>query len=188
MRTKITAQQGIQINIHALNQLGADAKMVTSKSVFVTKYNKTIKAKSHRKLWHKLYLFGVKVKRDKGYVKINTRENRDVYVTKRYIEVMDKIKDLFCISHIDVQLFIHPNKDSGFGKCVYSKDPIEVHVGVKGGGVSASTLIHELLHAAGYDHKRNINGYSDYMSNGDNDLYSKLVCKDLFGKKEVIMQ
>ena len=187
MRNTIIAQRAINTNIHALRMLDVDVKMITSKSIFVPEYNKTIKAKSYNELWHKLFRFLKKVKRDKGHVKINIQENRDVYVTKRYIEVMDKIKDLLCISHIDVLLVIHPNKNNGFGKCVSGRGPVEVHVGIKGGGLSASTLIHELLHAAGYDHKRNINGYSDFMSNGRNDLYSKLICSDLFGKKEVII-
>lgn len=120
--------------------------------------------------------------------------NDNWYIGKTLQNVCEYLKDLFCITDI-VHLELRPMKNNERGFCQHithayryqTKDAArKINIGVKG-GVLSSTLIHEFLHAAEYGHQWCINGYSDFRSNGAMDSYSPLISKDIFGRKEVII-
>ncbi len=77
-----------------------------------------------------------------------------------------------------------------FGVCHWHVTPIVIDiVADKRGKVSLHTLVHEFLHACGYSHKWELNGWANFgFGKGlDRDRFTTLVVKDLTGKKEIIL-
>lgn len=111
------------------------------------------------------------------------------YIVPRHIiEFCEYLKDLFCIEQ-DILLDIRYAKNNESGMCYYkvSKDHyMKILIGARG-GLRATTLIHEFIHAAGYDHRYEINTTHDFRSCSTLDNYSPLICKDVFGIREVFL-
>ena len=155
-------------------------------------------ARTKRKLHIKLqrYLNDLHRKRDGiGMPKV---EVRPVYVPKRYMDEYLKICDLFCIPEEHIPEFrIYP-KVVHRGNCKYRKLPqrMLIRIGLVSGqwgigkkdGLPMTVVIHELLHALGYSHQDDINGYSKFGWNTGNDEFSRLICKDIYGIKEKIIR
>jgi len=119
---------------------------------------------------------------------LDTRLTPRIYVNKTIQSFCEYLKDLFCVTD-KILLDIRYLKSNNTGICYYkiSKDGYrKIKIGART-GVRAVTLIHEFLHAAGFGHEYDIDGYTDYRSNCALDNYSKLVCKDIFGKREVFI-
>jgi len=109
------------------------------------------------------------------------------YVPKKISNFCEYLKDLFCIQE-KIILDIRYQRNNMAGICYRKKidDHKRVLIGGKT-GIRATTLVHEFLHAAGFNHENNINGYSDYSHRHTKDTYSPLIVKDIFGKKEVLL-
>ncbi len=119
---------------------------------------------------------------------LDTTLNPRYHVGNLIQNVGEFLKDLFCISD-KILLDIRYKTNNNTGTChrTLSKDGyLRIRIGASG-GLRATTLIHEFLHAGGFDHEYDINGYTDYRSTCVLDNYSKLICKDIFGKKEVFL-
>ena len=126
---------------------------------------------------------------------------KEVYINNKIQGVIDQLVDLFCLEDCIPSVSIRPRKHNMTGNCTYAtttNNP-KIVVGCRE-GLRLTTLIHELIHAAGYKHKEDINGYSDFAHTHDDDewrynkgyrrmtdAYSPLIVKDLFGKREVIL-
>ncbi len=110
------------------------------------------------------------------------------YVTQTIANFAEYLKDLFCIDH-KILLDIRYAKDSNSGYCMNAITNGYMHITIGAvTGIRATTFIHEFLHAAGFDHEYEIDGYSDFRSNPALDGYSKLICKDIFGRKEIFLK
>lgn len=113
-------------------------------------------------------------------------DNKPVYyINERIQSFCEYLKDLFCIDYeVCLELRPYKNHQSGFTRLYQML--CQVLVGGKD-GYRATTIVHEFLHAAGFDHEDSINGYSDFRSNCAHDDYSKLVVRDIFGRDEVLL-
>ena len=134
-----------------------------------------------------------------------------VYINETMQSFLEYLKDLFCVDYyISFEIVASQSAMSGQtampslhwkdDRNIYrgkksKKNPygwecrkdVHIHVGGKG-GVLASTVVHEFLHASGFDHTWQINGYTDYRSYGHLDRYSNLIVRDIFGRDEVLLQ
>jgi len=117
---------------------------------------------------------------------LDTTEKR-TYVPEKIQSFCEYLKDLFCIDH-KILLDIRYNKSNSSGRCCGAMfDGYQrIMVGASG-GLRASTVIHEFLHASEFNHEYEINEYSDFRSTCTLDTYSPLIVKDIFGKKEVLL-
>ena len=112
----------------------------------------------------------------------------EIYINKKIQAWIDKLIDLFCLEDNKPLVILKPNKNNMCGYCLHAiidHDSV-ITIGWKN-GLRLTTLIHEFIHAMGYHHTYELNGYSDYRGTHTKDQYSKLVCKDLTGKKELII-
>lgn len=144
---------------------------------YVKVYNKTTGKKSWK---------SIPVIRKFDFDKKTQEWDSSEFHTPKYLaNFCEYLKDLFCI---DMEIHLKFDTDVNFntGHCGWLIDPIIIKIGARY-GILASTLIHEFLHAAGIEHKRNLNGYTDYMSTCTNDRYSDLICKDIFGRSEILL-
>jgi len=152
-----------------------------------------IKAKSKKKLYKKLDKISSSHRRltHGGRFPNRSVETKPVYVSKRIMDEYLFVCDLFCFPKEEIpELRIYPkvNKHSGrYGHGDQSPHYALIRVGALG-GVAMTTIIHELVHAMGYGHERNINGYSDFHTIHGVDYFSPLICQDIYGKKEVIIE
>jgi len=134
-----------------------------------------------------------------------------VYINETMQSFLEYLKDLFCVDYY-ISFEIVATKEAMSGNTmmpsVHWKDDRniyrgkkskknpggwecrkDVHIVVGGkGGVLASTVVHEFLHASGFDHEWQINGYTNYRSMGHLDRYSNLIVRDIFGRDEVLLQ
>lgn len=110
------------------------------------------------------------------------------HIPRKIQNICEYLKDLFCIDH-KILLDIRYRKNNNTGVCYHemSEDGYQRIVVGAWNGLRATTLIHEFLHAAGFDHQYEINGYSDYRSTCTLDTYTPLIVKDIFGRKEVLL-
>lgn len=109
------------------------------------------------------------------------------YIPEKLQSFCEHLKDLFCIDQ-KILLDIRYRKNNNCGMCYYRD--VDGWIRIEAGastGLRASTIVHEFLHAAGFDHEWEINGYSDYRSTCTKDTYSPLIVKDIFGIKEVLL-
>lgn len=119
---------------------------------------------------------------------LDTKLNGRVWVSAHIQCLCEYLKDLFCIED-KILLDISPKTDRNCGFCSHIRSAdgyIRIMVGARG-GLRATTLVHEFLHAAGFSHAWAIDGHSDYRSTCTKDTYSKLIVKDIFGRKEVLL-
>jgi len=96
---------------------------------------------------------------------------------------------LFCLDHKPVVLLKYRKKGvrgTCQGRCHWHVTPIviEVYTNHKG-QLKLTTLVHEFLHASGWGHTWEINGWSNFI--GIKDDFSPLIVKDLTGKKQLIL-
>lgn len=116
----------------------------------------------------------------------------EVYINKEINGLIDYLTDLFCLPERP-KIFLSTTRNKGSG--TYWNRTNEIVIGCKGGKIDAKVLIHEMLHAAGFEHKDEEYGldkwpqfgyYSNYVQNKSYgyDEYSDMVCKDIFGVKE----
>jgi len=106
-----------------------------------------------------------------------TKFTEEVHVNKIIQGIVDQICDLFCIDdEYKPILNLRPYKNN---QCGYF-DPSDntITVGCKG-GLRLTTLVHEYLHAAGYDHQDECSIDTRFRSNCELDSFSKLIVKDL---------
>lgn len=144
---------------------------------FVKVYNKTTTNKSFKSL---------PVIRKFDFDKRTQEWDSSEFHTPKYLaNFCEYLKDLFCID-VEIHLKFNTKKDFNTGNCGWHRDPIVIIIGARN-GILASTLIHEFLHAAGFNHSRNLNGYTDFMSNCVHDRYSDLICKDIFGRRDILL-
>jgi hypothetical protein len=112
------------------------------------------------------------------------------FVPKHIQSFCEYLKDLFCIDDkIFLQIRYYQNNHNGlawYHKVSIKDGYLKIQVGAKE-GLRATTLIHEFLHAAGFDHEYEMNGTHDFRSTCTLDTYSPLICKDIFGIKEVFL-
>jgi len=126
----------------------------------------------------------------------------EVYINKKIQAWIDKLTDLFCLEDNKPTVFLRPNRNNMSGNCKYAtiENNSVIVIGCRD-GLRLTTLVHEFIHAMGYGHINNINGYSHFNHLHDNpkwrynktgfrkmtDTYSLLIVKDLTGKKELII-
>lgn len=125
---------------------------------------------------------------------------REVYINKKTQAWIDKLIDLFCLEDAKPTIVLRPRRDNRTGytsnfvgyESTNPKQNSIVQIGCKG-GIRLTTLVHEMLHVAGFDHEYEINGYSNFRNihcsittEKIRDDYSPLIVKDLTGKKELI--
>lgn len=108
-----------------------------------------------------------------------------IYINETLQSFCEYLKDLFCIDR-EIKLDLRPHKNNHCGRCSIGLIPIGIIIGGKK-GIRASTVVHEFLHAGGFHHEDDINGYSDFRSDCKKDYYSPLIVKDIFGTKEVTL-
>ena len=127
-----------------------------------------------------------------GYCKIKCQtEHVKKYRTNTYLnremrDYISQLTELFCLDHTPV-VQLKPNWNSNqHGVCHWRETPIRIEIGCKE-GVSLQVLVHEFIHAMGYDHEWEINGFSNFRSQTGLDTFSGLIVKDLVGKKELII-
>jgi hypothetical protein len=134
-------------------------------------------------------------------------ENSPVYVNANVVHLVSKLVDLFCIG-VDFDFKISPRRSNAAGNSTIpskekgpqsTKTPRAIVGCSQRGKVRGTTVVHELLHMAGYEHTRGINETHNYTAlhyvcfssgfrNQDQvDTYSRLVLKDLTGKYEVFL-
>ena len=120
--------------------------------------------------------------------KLDTKLTTRYFVPKHLQIFCEYLKDLFCID-CNILLDVRYEKNKNCGTC-YSEESDDgyrkIVVGAKG-GLRATTLVHEFLHMAGFDHEWQINDFADYRSTCTKDTYSPLIVKDIFGRKEVFL-
>ena len=112
----------------------------------------------------------------------------EVYINKKIQVWIDKLTDLFCLEDNKPTVLLRPKQKNKSANCSYPKPKQNsiINIGCKN-GLRLEVLIHEFIHAMHYDHKWEINSYSNFRSNYSQDQYSKLICKDLTGQKELII-
>lgn len=111
-------------------------------------------------------------------------QSSDFYINETLQSFCEYLKDLFCIDEQLIVVFRN-YKDNQSGYTTSDRTPTEIVIGAKD-GVRATTVVHEFIHAMGYEHEWEINGYSDFRSNCNLDNYSRLIVKDIFGRYEVL--
>lgn len=114
----------------------------------------------------------------------------DVYVNKEIQYWIGVLTDLFCLDHTPIVILKRRDTrkvhGSCGGRCWWHVTPIviEVYLDYKG-RLPLSLLVHEFIHAMGYDHTWEINGWANFRSAKDN--FSRLIVKDLTGKYELML-
>lgn len=127
-----------------------------------------------------------------GYCKLKCKNEHikkhrtNTYLNKEIRTYINYLTDLFCLDHTPV-VQLKPNWSQTYhGICHWRETPIRIELGCKN-GVSLKVLTHEFIHAMGYDHTWEINGFSNFRSNCELDNFSPLIVKDITSKKEVIL-
>lgn len=125
----------------------------------------------------------------------------EVYINKDIQSWIDRLIDLFCLEDNKPIVTLSLRKDNRSGYC-YHATPLEnsrITVGCKGGKIRLTTLVHEFIHAMGYRHENEINGWANFHHfhpegvrqskklKGQYDNFSRLIVKDLCGKYELLI-
>lgn len=126
---------------------------------------------------------------------INAEKRREnVHINKATQYWIDRLTDLFCLDHTPTILLkrrdTHRFRGSCLGRCYWTCTPIVIEIWLDhNGNFELSTLVHEFLHATGYNHKWQINGWANfgYGRGRDRDRFSMLIVRDLTGKDELIL-
>lgn len=110
----------------------------------------------------------------------------ETYLNREIRDYINILTDLFCLDHTPV-VQLKPNWSQTYhGICHWHETPIRIEIGCKE-GVSLQVLVHEFIHAMGYDHEWEINGFSNFRSQTGLDTFTGLIVKDLVGKKDLIL-
>jgi len=116
-------------------------------------------------------------------------KREDIYINKEIQYWIGVLTDLFCLDHTPIVILKRPTKKDrrGYhGICHSGTTPIVIKIYTDyDGKFKLSTLVHEFLHACGYNHTWEINGWANFRSSNDN--FSRLIVKDLTGKYELIL-
>ncbi len=127
-------------------------------------------------------------------IKQATARRSDIYINKEIQHWLDVLTDLFCLDHVPI-VILRRRKKGTFGhyrcgECWWSVTPIVINVWINDGNkVPLSTLVHEFLHATGYKHKWELNGWANfgYGEGRDRDRFTHLIVRDLTGKSELML-
>ncbi len=110
------------------------------------------------------------------------------YVNKEIQGIFNQICELFCLDkEYRPELILRPFRDNQTGQ--YDPRDNTITMGCKK-GLRLTTLVHELLHATGYDHQDDTSAGGNYRSNCTKDSLSPLIVKDLtypYSVKELIL-
>jgi hypothetical protein len=110
------------------------------------------------------------------------------YVPDKLQSFCEYLKDLFCIEDkilLDIRYAKNNNKGTYYRK-VSNDGHVKIELGARN-GLRASTVIHEFIHAMGFDHEYEINDFSNFRSTCTLDTFSPLIVNDIFGRKEVLL-
>jgi len=126
---------------------------------------------------------------------INAEKRREnVYICKATQYWIDKLTDLFCLDHEPKVLLKRRDtrrfRGSCYGRCHWGVTPIVIEIWLDHDGhFELSTLVHEFLHATGYRHSWELNGWANFGRGfgRDRDRFSMLIVRDLTGKDELIL-
>lgn len=116
-------------------------------------------------------------------------KNEEVYVNKEIQYWISVLTDLFCLDHTPIVQIRTSSRRDRHGECWWNVTPIVITVWARNGKVSLKTLVHEFLHACGYGHEYEINGWAHfgYGHGRDRDRFSRLIVRDLTGKEDVLL-
>jgi len=117
-----------------------------------------------------------------------------IYINKEIQTWINYLTNFFCLDHVPIVILKYRDTrkfvGSCHGRCYWSVSPIVIQIWTDyKGHFDLKTLIHEFLHACGYNHEYEINGWANfgYGEGKDRDRYSRLLCRDLTGKESVIL-
>lgn len=125
-----------------------------------------------------------------------------VYINKEIEGWIDTLTELFCLQDNRPIVTLSLKRNNKCGRCLFATPKInsKIVIGCKDGKIRLSTLVHEFIHAMGYAHITNINGWAnfhhyhesenrelDHMKKGQYDNFSRLIVKDLTGRYELLI-
>jgi hypothetical protein len=106
------------------------------------------------------------------------------YINKKIQDWAKYLTDYFCLDHVPVVQY--NCEKHNYGRCHWQETPIRITLNRKT-GCRLQVLVHEFLHATGYRHEYEINGWANYgFGKGkDRDRFSTLIVRDLIGKDDL---
>jgi hypothetical protein len=121
-------------------------------------------------------------------------KREDVHINKEIQYWIGVLTDLFCLDHTPIVILKRRDsrkfRGSCLGRCHWAVTPIvvEIYTDYKG-NFDLKVLVHEFLHACGYGHEYEINGWANFgFGHGkDRDRYSRLILRDLTGKDKLML-
>lgn len=148
------------------------------------------------KYWESLYAYPnhatgyVYCKKCYKNIKQATATKSEIYINKQIQYWIDRLTDLFCLDHTPIVILKRRRNELRgryCGLCQWNVTPIVITVWIENNKVSLNTLVHEFLHACGYGHKWELNGWANfgYGRGKDRDRFSRLVTRDLCGKDDL---
>lgn len=121
-------------------------------------------------------------------------KREDVYINKEIQYWIGVLTDLFCLDHTPIVILKRRDtrkvRGSYHGLCQWNVTPIVITIFTDyEGHFDLKVLVHEFLHACGYGHEHEINGWANFgFGDGkDRDRYSRLILRDLTGEDSVIL-
>jgi len=125
-------------------------------------------------------------------IKEATTTKSDIYINNEINYWIIKLTDYFCLDHKPIVILKRRRRKSWggiCGLCDWYVTPIVITIWIDDDKISLKTLVHEFIHATGYNHKWELNGWANYgFGRGrDRDRYSMLVTRDLCGKEDLLL-